>query len=103
MSQQRGIEPQPRDQQPMSYRKPCLESTAVLCIHAHPGNRRSACVDHGGESPRGAQQAGGAGVAVVATRVVARECGPVDHPDLRSEEHTSELQSLAYIVCRLLL
>src|SRR2546425_4654280 len=25
------------------------------------------------------------------------------HPDLRSEEHTSELQSLAYLVCRLLL
>src|SRR5229473_4197723 len=24
-------------------------------------------------------------------------------PDLRSEEHTSELQSLAYLVCRLLL
>src|SRR5205823_12163183 len=30
---------------------------------------------------------------------------PVDHPDRRrrSEEHTSELQSLAYLVCRLLL
>src|SRR5205823_9897726 len=26
-----------------------------------------------------------------------------DPPDLRSEEHTSELQSLAYLVCRLLL
>src|SRR2546425_6442147 len=25
------------------------------------------------------------------------------HPVLRSEEHTSELQSLAYLVCRLLL
>src|SRR5205823_14701987 len=25
------------------------------------------------------------------------------HPDDRSEEHTSELQSLAYLVCRLLL
>src|SRR2546425_3575475 len=25
------------------------------------------------------------------------------HPDHRSEEHTSELQSLAYLVCRLLL
>src|SRR2546425_11196152 len=25
------------------------------------------------------------------------------HPRLRSEEHTSELQSLAYLVCRLLL
>src|SRR2546425_2895255 len=27
-------------------------------------------------------------------------CGPLQH---RSEEHTSELQSLAYLVCRLLL
>src|SRR2546425_8875763 len=26
-----------------------------------------------------------------------------DEPDARSEEHTSELQSLAYLVCRLLL
>src|SRR2546425_4746685 len=28
---------------------------------------------------------------------------PVHHRHLRSEEHTSELQSLAYLVCRLLL
>src|SRR5687767_16015592 len=31
----------------------------------------------------------------------ARRCHPPRH--LRSEEHTSELQSLAYLVCRLLL
>src|SRR5712672_3990186 len=34
-------------------------------------------------------------------------CGPLAHattvPSARSEEHTSELQSLAYLVCRLLL
>ena len=29
--------------------------------------------------------------------------GPMGLADLRSEEHTSELQSLAYLVCRLLL
>src|SRR2546425_3334444 len=28
---------------------------------------------------------------------------PTDLPEPRSEEHTSELQSLAYLVCRLLL
>src|SRR3712207_7028192 len=28
---------------------------------------------------------------------------PVDHPAVRSEEHTSELQSRQYLVCRLLL
>src|SRR2546423_5769680 len=31
------------------------------------------------------------------------ECFGGGHADLRSEEHTSELQSLAYLVCRLLL
>src|SRR2546425_4859151 len=35
-------------------------------------------------------------------RVVA-SYGFMDDPDIRSEEHTSELQSLAYLVCRLLL
>src|SRR2546425_6433757 len=29
--------------------------------------------------------------------------GSLTHPSHRSEEHTSELQSLAYLVCRLLL
>src|SRR5205823_6930584 len=32
-----------------------------------------------------------------------RESAPRRDPDVRSEEHTSELQSLAYLVCRLLL
>src|SRR5205823_9091776 len=31
------------------------------------------------------------------------ECPPTATSSLRSEEHTSELQSLAYLVCRLLL
>src|SRR2546425_148218 len=40
---------------------------------------------------------------VVATEI-AREHEPHGtHGELRSEEHTSELQSLAYLVCRLLL
>src|SRR2546425_6070254 len=33
----------------------------------------------------------------------SRFVGVYDLPHLRSEEHTSELQSLAYLVCRLLL
>src|SRR5205823_13541882 len=36
-----------------------------------------------------------------AGRVLVQEVGEHEHP--RSEEHTSELQSLAYLVCRLLL
>src|SRR5687767_15314518 len=31
------------------------------------------------------------------------QANPLCHPGHRSEEHTSELQSLAYLVCRLLL
>src|SRR5229473_8720937 len=36
-------------------------------------------------------------------RLVQRRGAPVNDPIARSEEHTSELQSLAYLVCRLLL
>src|SRR2546425_7866292 len=36
-------------------------------------------------------------------RVVSREAAQARHQAVRSEEHTSELQSLAYLVCRLLL
>src|SRR2546425_6363998 len=40
------------------------------------------------------QRDGAAGVLIVAVRIESM---------IRSEEHTSELQSLAYLVCRLLL
>src|SRR2546425_4110378 len=36
-------------------------------------------------------------------RTSATRDGAGGHPGTRSEEHTSELQSLAYLVCRLLL
>src|SRR3989441_3063998 len=39
----------------------------------------------------------------VALRERDRRVDPVPHAEERSEEHTSELQSLAYLVCRLLL
>src|SRR2546425_2473616 len=35
-------------------------------------------------------------------RVPRRVCAQVEEEEDRSEEHTSELQSLAYLVCRLL-
>src|SRR2546423_8118127 len=41
------------------------------------------------------------GIQVTADNAEAARRGDVDLP--RSEEHTSELQSLAYVVCRLLL
>src|SRR5205823_14983005 len=36
-------------------------------------------------------------------RANLHRCQPPERPSARSEEHTSELQSLAYLVCRLLL
>src|SRR2546425_3008740 len=43
-------------------------------------------------------------LALVAFGVWRKVSGPLpDHGSGRSEEHTSELQSLAYLVCRLLL
>src|SRR2546425_6138467 len=53
-------------------------------------------------------QAGHAGVPraiilrMLRTDAARRAVGAAEH-DRRSEEHTSELQSLAYLVCRLLL
>src|SRR3712207_7318085 len=43
----------------------------------------------------------GAGVYYAATEVEAQVCD--GYPVVRSEEHTSELQSRQYLVCRLLL
>src|SRR3989441_370387 len=54
----------------------------------------NAYVDVGATS---AAEAQGLGIAVLAPVSLAKR------PQLRSEEHTSELQSLAYLVCRLLL
>src|SRR2546423_11842628 len=42
------------------------------------------------------------GLQAAAAQPVHRQ-GRAEHPAGRSEEHTSELQSLAYLVCRLLL
>src|SRR2546423_10605678 len=41
--------------------------------------------------------------AIAATPRSRRSCTPARSRGCRSEEHTSELQSLAYLVCRLLL
>src|SRR2546425_5883964 len=49
-----------------------------------------------------AHVAGPLGVEVVLALLIFL-LGQRAFPDLRSEEHTSELQSLAYLVCRLLL
>src|SRR5205823_9489742 len=61
-------------------------------LHSFPTRRSSDLVETGAHV--------GAGATVLQGLVVG--AGAVDQP-LRSEEHTSELQSLAYLVCRLLL
>src|SRR5205823_13872523 len=58
---------------------------------------RGDCLRRGGEVPRVARRAR----RCAGDRVAARACR--GDPRSRSEEHTSELQSLAYLVCRLLL
>src|SRR3712207_6995905 len=44
-----------------------------------------------------------AGLAIIMSIFRSRRSASVDDANLRSEEHTSELQSRQYLVCRLLL
>src|SRR2546425_3629982 len=61
--------------------------------------RRGAAAAAAARGRRGARREGG-----LPRRGRARPAGALPpHSDVRSEEHTSELQSLAYLVCRLLL
>src|SRR3712207_8272881 len=52
---------------------------------------------------RAAQRYGGRGPPDRAAKHPRGGMSPEDHRDRRSEEHTSELQSRQYLVCRLLL
>src|SRR3712207_7727125 len=71
------------------------------------GTRRQADVQRGvlGEGVRGPDRRGEV-IASVRRELPAGLSQPADHlgaVELRSEEHTSELQSRQYLVCRLLL
>src|SRR5687767_15276116 len=58
----------------------------------------------GGEFDDGDGKLGGIGwLGVTHSEAATRERLDEHVPEIRSEEHTSELQSLAYLVCRLLL
>src|SRR2546425_6228625 len=58
----------------------------------------------GGASEARRRFRGGEGAGARKARARSRGGRGAQHPhDRRSEEHTSELQSLAYLVCRLLL
>src|SRR2546425_8951670 len=62
---------------------------------------RSAHHRHGGQRPRGPAETGAPLVRYPSARSQDARDGWA--AAVRSEEHTSELQSLAYLVCRLLL
>src|SRR3712207_7294801 len=59
-------------------------------------------VDDGLDGPRGHGHASDA-VRTMQPDSWTRPCTPTSTYDVRSEEHTSELQSRQYLVCRLLL
>src|SRR2546425_6703686 len=72
-------------------------------FRSHQGRQAHAPVEeaHSGERRRRRQREADASVRV---RICAPRRGTACRvPAKRSEEHTSELQSLAYLVCRLLL
>src|SRR2546425_5626809 len=66
--------------------------TTLFRSQATPGSERQDQSERGGTGGRGPGDQHGDG-----------ECTPTAPRYYRSEEHTSELQSLAYLVCRLLL
>src|SRR5205823_7773905 len=89
------------DALPISDRGLPALATDDLAVHAHgTADRRPRRPDRDGRRLAADADPGDP------VRVQADLRGRHRHPprrDLRSEEHTSELQSLAYLVCRLLL
>src|SRR3712207_7877751 len=73
-------------------------------FRSHPGARRFAqCRVQLGQDVRKSFEQDYAHAVGVYVRVVGGEVLVDEGVDLRSEEHTSELQSRQYLVCRLLL
>src|SRR5438132_1072442 len=84
-----------------------LAYAARLDLHSFP-TRRSSDLDprrlRGVDQPGREQQLHGVDVADLLDQLHGRAAERIDRPaDLRSEEHTSELQSHSDLVCRLLL
>src|SRR3989441_6682857 len=65
--------------------------------------RRPAAAGHDSAAPRCWSAASNASRSSGVSTTIATSAGNAALPPWRSEEHTSELQSLAYLVCRLLL
>src|SRR5205823_12862759 len=69
------------------------KSGRCIGLHTYGGGRAFPCeVPHGGCTPRSTRCAG--------RKIRAATCCYPSYYAGRSEEHTSELQSLAYLVCR---
>src|SRR5207253_10792955 len=83
-----------------------LHDALPICLRAatpvtEPCDRRRGCAST--RAPSSARAAG-AGPSSCPARATIRCCWtPTGPPRLRSEEHTSELQSRGHLVCRLLL
>src|SRR3712207_6950748 len=76
----------------------------TLSLHdALPIYRRERDEDEEGAAPAESVGQPAAGVLVDGVEEVLRRAEQPDDPGSRSEEHTSELQSRQYLVCRLLL
>src|SRR5205823_14425512 len=85
---------------------------AHLDLHSFPTRRSSDLVSDGAAPPPPSSPTAIVGVrgrpvpvAIACAALIACASSPASahHEAIRSEEHTSELQSLAYLVCRLLL
>src|SRR6266545_8037145 len=100
-----------RRRRPVATRRPCAKGSRSLAIGPsarHPPvtslPRRDARVLPPGNIARDGRNAHAAGSQTAATVPPSGGNSNVSSPPCaRSEEHTSELQSLAYLVCRLLL
>src|SRR2546422_1528188 len=71
-------------------------------LHAARPSRTPSARERAGDNPSAAKATA---TAIVACSRKSRRAtsGQSSHPEMRSEEHTSELQSRLHLVCRLLL
>src|SRR5205823_14814615 len=81
------------------------EAEAVVAREHRPVRPDQLPAHERGEPGRDVQLLGGERLHTAAVENLALDGAALQYPSLggRSEEHTSELQSLAYLVCRLLL
>src|SRR5687767_15574652 len=80
-----------------------LPDALPICGALHAGGADGPAAEAGHEIGVLLAHLGAPALGVDGEGALRRGVGVAGERDLRSEEHTSELQSLAYLVCRLLL